>query len=43
VIAPAQQRRTRSFLIKVGLVVGAAVAIGTVVGLSKATPSEPAH
>jgi hypothetical protein len=43
VIAPAKQRRTRSFLIKVGLVVGAAVAVGTVVGLSKATPSAPAH
>jgi hypothetical protein len=43
VIAPAKQRRTRSFLIKLGLVVGAAVAVGTVVGLSKATPSQPAH
>lgn len=43
VIAPAKQRRTRSFLIKVGLVVGAAVAIGTVVALSNASPSEPSH
>jgi hypothetical protein len=43
VIAPAKQRRTRSFLIKVGLVIGAAVAVGTVVGLSKASPSQPAH
>jgi hypothetical protein len=43
VIAPAKQRRTRSLLIRVGLVVGAAVAVGTVIGLSKASPSEPAH
>jgi hypothetical protein len=43
VIAPAKQRRTRSLLIRVGLIVGAAVAIGTVIGLSKASPSEPAH
>jgi hypothetical protein len=41
VIAPAKQRRTRSFLIKVGLLVGAGVAVGTVVGLSKASPSQP--
>lgn len=43
VIAPAKQRRTRSLLIRVGLLVGAAAAIGTVVALSKASPSEPAH
>jgi hypothetical protein len=41
VIAPAKQRRTRSFLIRVGLVVGAAVAVGTVIGLSSASPSRP--
>jgi hypothetical protein len=41
VIAPAKQRRTRSFVIKVGLVIGAAVAVGTVVALSKASPSQP--
>lgn len=41
VIAPAKQRRTRSILIKVGLVVAAAAAIGTVVALSKASPSRP--
>lgn len=41
VIAPAKQRRTRSILIKVGLLVGAAAAIGTVVALSKASPSRP--
>ncbi|MGA9718219.1 MAG: hypothetical protein WBQ79_08050 [Acidobacteriaceae bacterium] len=41
VIAPAKQRRTRSFLIQVGLIVGAAVAVGTVIGLSNASPSRP--
>lgn len=41
VIAPAKQRRTRSFLIRVGLIVGAAVAVGTVIGLSSASPSRP--
>ena len=40
-IAPAKQRRTRSILIKVGLIVGAAVAIGTVVALSESSPSRP--
>lgn len=40
-IAPAKQRRTRIFLIRMGLVIGAAVAVGTVVGLSKASPSRP--
>lgn len=39
VIAPAKQRRTRSVLIKVGLIVAAGVAIGTVVALSNASPS----
>ena len=43
VIAPAKQRRTRTLLIRVALVVGAAVAVGTVIGLSKASPSEPSH
>jgi hypothetical protein len=41
VIAPAKQRRSRSFLIKTGLLIGAAVAVGTVVALSSASPSEP--
>jgi hypothetical protein len=41
VIAPAKQRRSRSFVIKVGLLIGAAVAVGTVVGLSSASPSRP--
>jgi hypothetical protein len=41
VIAPAKQRRTRSILIKVGLIAAAAVAVGTVVALSNASPSTP--
>ena len=41
VIAPGKQKRSRSILIKVGLIVGAAVAIGTVVALSESS-SQPA-
>jgi hypothetical protein len=41
VIAPAKQRRAHSLLIKVGLIVAGATAIGTVVALSKASPSRP--
>jgi hypothetical protein len=40
-IAPAKQRRTRSLLIKLGIIAGAGVAIGTVYGLAKASPSRP--
>lgn len=40
-IAPAKQRRARSILIKLGFILGAAVAIGTVVALSKGSPSTP--
>jgi len=40
-IAPAKQKRSRTLLIRVGLVVGAAVAVGTVVALSKASRSRP--
>jgi len=40
-IAPARQRRARSILISFGVIVGAAVAVGTVVGLSHASPSRP--
>ncbi len=40
-IAPAKQRRTRAILIKVGALVGAGVAIGTVAALSSASPSRP--
>jgi len=41
VIAPAKQRRAGSILIRVSIVVGAAVAIGTVVALSHGSPSRP--
>lgn len=41
VIAPAKQRRARAILIRVGLVVGAGVALGTVLALTRATPSQP--
>ncbi|MGA7521378.1 MAG: hypothetical protein WBW84_02795 [Acidobacteriaceae bacterium] len=38
-IAPAKQRRTRTILISVGVLVATAVAVGTVMGLSRASPS----
>jgi hypothetical protein len=41
VIAPAKQRRAHSLLIKVALIAGGAAAIGTIVALSKASPSRP--
>jgi hypothetical protein len=40
-IAPAKQRRTRMMLIKIGALVGAGVAIGSVAALSSASPSRP--
>ena len=40
-IAPAKQRRVRTFLISVAVVAGACVALGTVVALTHATPSQP--
>lgn len=40
-IAPAKQHQTRALLIKLGAVAAAGIAIGTVAGLSKATPSTP--
>jgi len=40
-IAPAKQRRVRTILIRVGVIVGAGVAIGTVAALSHASPSTP--
>lgn len=40
-IAPARQRRARTILIRVGVVIGAAVAVGTVAALSKGSPSRP--
>ena len=41
VVAPAKQKRSRSFLIRVGLIVGACVAVGTVVALSAGSSSRP--
>ena len=40
-IAPAKQRQVRSLLIKVGAIAGAGIALGTVYGLSKASPATP--
>jgi hypothetical protein len=40
-IAPAKQRRARAILIRISIVVGAAVAVGTVVALTRASPSRP--
>jgi hypothetical protein len=40
-IAPAKQRRVRIIVLKVGAILGAGAAIGTVVALSAATPSKP--
>ena len=40
-IAPAKQHQSRSLLLKIGAVVGAGVAIGTVMALSNASPSRP--
>jgi hypothetical protein len=40
-IAPGKQHQRRSFLIKVGAIVGAGAAIGTVMALSMASPSKP--
>ncbi len=51
-IAPPKQRQIRSLLIKLGFLAGAGIAVGTVVGLSAAspghvpnstTPSSPGH
>ncbi|HXJ85871.1 MAG TPA: hypothetical protein VMS18_03585 [Candidatus Binatia bacterium] len=40
-IAPGKQRRVRSVVLKVGAILGAGAAIGTVIALSAATPSKP--
>ena len=41
VIAPAKQRRAHAILIRVGIIVGAGVAIGTVAGLSRGSSARP--
>ena len=40
-IAPAKQRRVRRIVIRVGAILGAGAAVGTVVALTQATPSKP--
>jgi hypothetical protein len=40
-VAPPKQHRVRMLVIKVGAIVGAGAAIGTVAALSKASPSKP--
>jgi len=40
-IAPAKQHRTRTLVLRTGAIIGAGVAIGTVVGLTAATSSKP--
>jgi hypothetical protein len=42
-IAPAKQHQYHSMLIKLGAVAAAGIALGTVYGLSRATPSVPPH
>jgi cytoskeletal protein RodZ len=40
-IAPAKQHRVRTIVIKVGAIMGAGAALGTVIALTAATPSKP--
>ena len=40
-VAPARQRRSRSLLIRLGVLAGAGIAVGAVVGLSGASASKP--
>jgi hypothetical protein len=40
-VAPARQRGHRSLLIKVGLLVGAGIAVGAVAALSQGSPARP--
>src|SRR5277367_2204624 len=40
-IAPEKQRRARTIVIRVGAIIGAGVAVGTVVALTEATSSKP--
>jgi hypothetical protein len=40
-IAPAKQRRVRTIVLKVGAIIGAGVAVGSVVALTEATSSKP--
>jgi cytoskeletal protein RodZ len=40
-IAPAKQHRVRTIVLRVGAIIGAGVAVGSVVALTEATPSRP--
>jgi hypothetical protein len=40
-LAPGRQRRVRMIVIRMGAILGAGAAVGTVVALSKASPSRP--
>jgi hypothetical protein len=40
-IAPAKQHRTRTLVLRTGAILGAAVALGSVVALTQGTPSKP--
>lgn len=40
-IAPAKQRRVRTIVIRVGAIIGAGAALGTVIALTASTPSKP--
>ena len=42
-IAPGKQRQVRSLVLKLGALAGAGVALGTVMALSKGTPSTPSR
>ena len=40
-IAPAKQHRVRTIVLRMGAIIGAGVAVGSVVALTEATPSKP--
>jgi hypothetical protein len=40
-MAPAKQRRTRTIILRMGAIIGAGVAVGSVVALTEATSSKP--
>ena len=40
-IAPAKQRRVRTIILRTGAIIGAGLAVGSVVALTEATPSKP--
>lgn len=40
-IAPAKQRRVRTIILRVGAIIGAGVAVGTIVALTEGTSSKP--